>query len=263
MNRPSSTAVQVARLDDASVVGSILAAALTDTAVGAVLAPGRAARKQLLHRVFAALAAEAVNHGIVHLRSDAAGAAIWLPAGVATTVSVRTPQDADIDLAVVDTVFSRALAALDPVRPAPGPSVLSDAGGTVLAALATVLRPAVRAGDLTRLLPPAVPSREHPPRPGAAFLLALGVDPNSRHDGVARKLLAQQHVTLDASHAPAVAVAIDPAGQQLYTTAGYQPHHVDPIVAGLAVQWLVRPPNSATTSRMVGLVTPRTGWTGA
>ncbi|WP_433616985.1 hypothetical protein ACQP2P_16435 [Dactylosporangium sp. CA-139114] len=254
--------VQQAQLHDAAAVGDVLASALADSAVGALLTPGRAARKRMLRQICTALAAEAVIHGMVHLRSDGAGAAIWLPTGVASTTPAHAAQPADSDSAA-DTVFNRALDELDPVPSAAGPAALSDTTDTVLHAFAALLRPAVRPHHPTRLLPPALPSPARIAWPGAAFLLALGVDPDARRDGVARQLLAHQHATLDAARIPAVAVAMDPAGHQLYTTAGYQPHHVDPVVDGLAVQWLVRPPDGVGAAGSVDLITPRHGWSSA
>ncbi|MFG2042109.1 GNAT family N-acetyltransferase [Dactylosporangium sp. NPDC048998] len=241
----SGGTIRTAGLQDATAVGDVLAAALTDTALGALLPVNRTGRRRVLRQVCTALAAAAVvNGGTVHVRSDVAGAAIWLPADTPTSAAAQptdrtgsTSAIADVlDIAVMD--LDTVPAAADGV-PAAG-AALNHTTQTVLDTLAALLRPTVlpRRGGTA----------------GAWFLVALGVDPDARREGVARQLLTDQHDALDRHRAPAVAVAIDPAGQQLYATAGYRPHHVDPVADGLAVQWLVRSPGP------IELVTPRPSW---
>ncbi|WP_433616981.1 hypothetical protein ACQP2P_16425 [Dactylosporangium sp. CA-139114] len=202
-------------------VADVLATAFADTSLRVLVAADRAARTAALRRCFGVLAGWATMHGAVYLQDTGAGAALWLPAGQPRPFQARSgPQRASHGGNTADDAIDTALLELHAATP--------DAPG--LNTLATVLYPSV-----------VVREASTPP----PYLLAIGVHPDARRHSVARQLIDAHHRHLDDVPATAYAIAVDPVGHRLLASAGYQLHRVDQPAAGLALQWMRRPPHGS------------------
>ncbi|MET7394240.1 hypothetical protein ABZS66_12170 [Dactylosporangium sp. NPDC005572] len=204
---------------DITAVADVLATAFADTPLRVLLAGNRIARNAVLRRAFAGLAGWACVHGAVYLHATGAGAAIWLPAQQPPS---GPPQ-------------------YHPHRAPDGPDTADDAIDTALLELGAATADAPGLDTLASVLYPSAVLPEATAAP--AYLIAVGADPDAQREGVARQLLDVHHQYLDATLGTAHALAIDPVGRRLLTATGYQPHRVDQPAAGLAVQWMRRPPH--------------------
>lgn len=203
---------------DIAAVADVLATAFTDSPLQVLLPGDHNARKIALRRGFASLAGWAASYGAVYLRTDGAAAAIWLPTGTVANLP-------------------------GPLTPAAGSGVPASADEAVTTAARTSA-PGLTGGVFERFVQSLLPSQVPQPAVAPAYLIATGVDPDERRTGAGHQLLAAHQQTLDDLFITAYAIAIDPLGQRLLASHGYQPHHVTSADPTLTIQWMTRPPQN-------------------